>query len=100
MSSKLNTARKMASVGVMTHIANIAEPNVITRLVLGSDKIGSKVIPRAQINRARNFWLSLRDKQAQITANWGLVAALVNMMQLVFYQWELKHLKVILNVVI
>lgn len=77
MSSKLNTARKMASVGVMTHIANIAEPNVITRLVLGSDKIGSKVIPEHKQTARKKFLAFTQGQaQAQITANWGLVAAL------------------------
>jgi len=33
MSSKLGTARKMANIGIMTHIANIAEKDVILRLV-------------------------------------------------------------------
>lgn len=77
MSSKLNTARKMASIGVMTHIASIDEPNVIRRLVIAEDKIGTKVIPE-QKQAARKKYLAFTQGQvhAQITANWGLVKVL------------------------
>lgn len=77
MSSKLNTARKMASVGVMTHIASIDEPDVIRRLVIAEDKIGTKVIPE-QKQAARKKYLAFTQGQAhaQITANWGLVKVL------------------------
>lgn len=77
MNSKLNTARKMASVGVMTHIASIDELDVIRRLVLAEDKIGTKVIPEHK-QAARKKYLAFTQGQvhAQITANWGLVKVL------------------------
>lgn len=45
MLSKLSTARKMAAVGVMTHIANATTPNIITKLIANDDTIGSTVVP-------------------------------------------------------
>lgn len=45
MHSKLATAKKMAAVGIMTHIAHAAERDVIVRLVLADELIGSRILP-------------------------------------------------------
>lgn len=69
MSSKLNTARKMANVGVMTHIANISEPNVILRLVAG-EEIGSRVIPvHKQAGRKKYLAFGQNEIRAKVMVN-------------------------------
>lgn len=79
MSSKLNTARKMASVGVMTHIASIDESDIIRRLVLDDVRIGTRVIPEhKQAARKKYLAFTQGTATAQITANWGLVKVLAN----------------------
>lgn len=78
MSSKLNTARKMAKVGVMTHIANINEINAITQIVLNNANIGSKMIPNTKYV-ARKKYLAFNTQttpHGQITINWCLVKIL------------------------
>jgi len=79
MSSKLNTARKMARVGIMTHIANINNPNIITDLVLDDAKIGTRVIPEHK-QSARKKYLAFTQgvAHAKIIVNWGLVKVLSN----------------------
>lgn len=79
MSSKLGTARKMARVGIMTHIANIAHPSIITDLVLNDAKLGTRVIPEHK-QSARKKYLAFTQgtAHAQITVNWGLVTILSN----------------------
>jgi glutamate 5-kinase len=82
MSSKLNTARKMARVGVMTHIANIAEANIIVQLVLDDTLIGTRVIPEhKQAARKKFLAFTQGHAEAQITVNWGLVKVLANSRQ-------------------
>jgi glutamate 5-kinase len=44
MTSKLAVAKKMATLGIRTHIADATEPRVLTRL-LGNEKIGTVVMP-------------------------------------------------------
>lgn len=79
MSSKLTTARKMARAGVMTHIASLIEPQVIQRLVVQNEDIGTKVVPE-QRQAARKKYLAFTQgtAHAQITINAGLVNALKN----------------------
>lgn len=77
MSSKLATARKMARVGVMTHIASLAEQDVIKKLVLADEKLGTRVIPEhKQAARKKYLAFTQDNPHAQISANWGLVKAL------------------------
>lgn len=80
MQSKLSTARKMAVVGVMTHIANAHEKNVILRLVLpDGDKPGSTILPsnkKSALKRYLAFGSNLIT--ASITINNGLVKVLSN----------------------
>lgn len=54
ISSKLNTARKMAAVGIMTHIANITQKDVILRLV-NNENVGSRVIPEHKKSGTKRF---------------------------------------------
>lgn len=79
MSSKLNTGRKMAQIGVMTHIVDIAETAVISRLILNDEMIGTRVIP-ANREAARKKFLAFNqgEVQAQITINSGLAAVLAD----------------------
>lgn len=79
MSSKLNTARKMARVGIMTHIANISSPNIIINLVLHNAKIGTRIIPEHK-QSARKKYLAFTQSiaPAKIIINWGLVKVLSN----------------------
>ncbi len=77
MSSKLNTARKMAGVGVMTHIAAISEPDIILKLVLKNEEIGSKVIPNER-KSGRKKYLAFNQGEvaAKVTVNRGVVNVL------------------------
>ena len=78
MSSKLNTARKMANIGVMTHIANIAEKDIILHLVSGDVLIGSRVIPKSK-QTARKKFLAFGQSEvvAKISINYGLLKLLL-----------------------
>lgn len=44
MASKLSTARKMANLGIATHICSGREPNILLR-VLEGEEIGTRVVP-------------------------------------------------------
>lgn len=79
MLSKLATARKMASVGVMTHIANASEANVIVRLVLENEQLGTSIIPRSRKSSLKRFLaFGSNITAASITVNNGLVKVLAN----------------------
>lgn len=79
MASKLNTARKMGNVGVMTHIASIAEENVIVRLVNGDVAIGSRVIPEHKKSGRKKFLaFGQTGAVATIMVNDGLVKVLAS----------------------
>lgn len=70
MSSKLGTARKMAGVGVMTHIANIAEKDIILRLVGSDENVGSRIIPeRKKTGRKKFLAFGQTAAVAKITIN-------------------------------
>lgn len=45
MQSKLNTARKMAELGIHTHIANADEMDVLLRIVLKQESVGTEIVP-------------------------------------------------------
>lgn len=45
MYSKLNTAKRMAAIGITTHIANAATPDVLKRIVFDSAKPGTLIHP-------------------------------------------------------
>lgn len=78
MLSKLGTARKMAAVGVMTHIANANQPNIILRIVTSDEKIGSRVLPDSKKSALKRY-LAFGSNQisSNITINAGLVEVLL-----------------------
>ena len=77
MQSKLSTARKMATIGVMTHIAHANEKNVILRLVLGNENLGSRVEPKSRKSALKRY-LAFGNNivAASISVNEGLVKIL------------------------
>lgn len=79
MSSKLGTARKMASVGIMTHIANTTEKDIILRLVNEDENIGSRIIPeRKKTGRKKFLAFGQSIAAAKITINDCLISVLTN----------------------
>lgn len=77
MSSKLTTARKIASVGIMTHIASLSTDLVITKLVIDNEPIGTKVLPEHKKSNLKKF-LAFNQSitNAQIIVNDGVVDAI------------------------
>lgn len=72
MLSKLSTARKMSSLGITTHIANINIPSVISRLLAG-EAIGTKIIPRKKKSNIKRWMAYNSDKKmGSIVINPGL----------------------------
>jgi glutamate 5-kinase len=68
MISKLNTARKMSHLGIITHIASVDKPSIITKLVAG-EKIGTTVLAskrRSNIKRWIAFNLGRRHGEIVI----------------------------------
>lgn len=77
MSSKINTARKMARAGIMTHIATLNHPNIISELILSSTEIGTRIIPeQKQTSRKKFLAFNQGHSEYTITVNWGLVKVL------------------------
>jgi glutamate 5-kinase len=69
MVSKLATARKMSGLGIMTHIADLDEPDVILRLVQG-EQIGTAILPfKKQSNMKRWIAFSTKKHSGSITIN-------------------------------
>ena len=77
MTSKLNIARKMASLGIRTHIAAARESGVIGRL-LRDDAIGTTILPLPAKRNAVKRWLAseVNAAPASVTANTCLAAML------------------------
>jgi glutamate 5-kinase len=79
ISSKVGTARKMALSGVMTHIANATEKDIILRLVNNDESIGSRVIPeRKKAGRKKFLAFGQSTATAKIVINDCLEKILVN----------------------
>lgn len=79
ISSKLNTARKMANVGVMTHIASAAETDIILRLAANEENIGSRIIPEhKKAGRKKFLAFGQSAAVAKIIINDCLVNLLIN----------------------
>lgn len=78
MLSKLSTARKMASVGIMTHIAHVNEKNVLHRLVIDDEMLGSRVLPTTRKTSLKRY-LAVGDvhSNAFIKINNGLLDTLL-----------------------
>ena len=77
MSSKLNIARKMAALGIRTHIASAHEPDVVTR-ILRDEPVGTAVAPLPGKRNTVKRWLAseVSAAPATVTANEGLAAML------------------------
>ena len=70
MDSKLGMARKMASMGICTHIAAAREQNIITR-ILDGETIGTTISPLPERRNAVKRWLAseVSKAPASVTAN-------------------------------
>ena len=70
MQSKLGMARKMATLGIRTHIAAAREDKIITRLLRG-DQVGTVIAPMPQRRNAVKRWLAseVHSIRASITVN-------------------------------
>jgi len=70
MASKLSVARKMADLGIRTHIASAREANVISRL-LDDENLGTTVVPAQGKRNAVKRWLAseVNRAPATVTAN-------------------------------
>lgn len=77
MSSKINTARKMARAGIMTHIATLNHINIIQELILNDASIGTRIIPETKQAARKNF-LAFNQGHSDfyITVNLGLIKVL------------------------
>ena len=75
MNSKLGMARKMASVGIRTHIAAAKEPQIISRILSG-EEIGTTIAPLPRKPNAVKRWLAseVNKAPASVTANTCLAA--------------------------
>jgi glutamate 5-kinase len=75
MTSKLAVAKKMATLGIRTHIAAAREKNVIARLLAG-ENVGTTVVPIQGKRNAVKRWLAsdVNKVPATVTANAGLAA--------------------------
>jgi glutamate 5-kinase len=69
MVSKISTARKMSTIGVMTHIAHVNEENVILRLVK-NERIGTTILPLVKKSNIKR-WLAFnfQEPRGRITIN-------------------------------
>lgn len=69
MISKLATARKMSGLGIMAHIADLNEPDVVLRLAQG-EQIGTTILPfKKQSNVKRWIAFSTKKHSGSITVN-------------------------------
>jgi glutamate 5-kinase len=77
MSSKIQTAKKVAAYGVATIIASGNEPQVLTRILKGQE-IGTIVLPQADRLNSRKHWIAytLRTK-GRLVLDDGAVEALI-----------------------
>jgi len=78
MESKLQTARKMARIGIQTHIAKAREDHIITRLLDG-DPLGTIITPQAKKKPVKR-WLAtgVQELRGEVIINDGLSDILKN----------------------
>lgn len=76
MISKLGTARKMAGLGITTHIASIAHPSIVTRIVDG-EALGTTIVPSKKKSNIKR-WIAYNNerKTGSISINLPLLAIL------------------------
>lgn len=76
MLSKLGTSRKMSDLGITTHIACIATPYVITRL-LAKESVGTMILPSKKKSNIKRWMAYNSDKKmGSITVNASLLEIL------------------------
>ena len=63
MSSKFKTARKMATLGITTHIASIDEPSVIERII-AKESLGTTIVPSKKKSNIKRWIAYNIDKQS------------------------------------
>lgn len=70
MDSKLGMARKMASMGIRTHIAAARDPNIISRII-DNEVVGTTITPLKSKHNAVKRWLAsaVNKAPATVTAN-------------------------------
>jgi len=75
MKSKLGITRKMAALGIRTHIAAASEPQIITR-ILSNENIGTTISPLPGKRNAVKRWLAsdMNQAPASVVANSCLAA--------------------------
>lgn len=61
MISKLSTARKMSKLGVVTHIASVNQPNIITRLAL-DERVGTRIVASKKQSNIKR-WVAYCEQQ-------------------------------------
>lgn len=72
MISKLGTARKVSSLGITTHIANIDHPSVILRII-AAESLGTTILPSKKKSNIKRWIAYTSNKQmGAITINTGL----------------------------
>ena len=76
MQSKLGIAKKMALIGVQTHIAKAREPDILLRIIKG-EKIGTVIKPQKKEKPIKR-WLSsgVQETRGEIVVNAGLAERL------------------------
>ncbi|MGQ3891022.1 glutamate 5-kinase [Legionella sp. CNM-4043-24] len=62
MISKLGTAKTMSSLGVATHIASMAHPSVITRIIAG-EALGTAILPSKKQSNIKRWIAWQNDKK-------------------------------------
>lgn len=70
MISKLSTAKKMARLGITTHIASVNQPNIIQRLVAG-ESIGTTIVAHRKKSEIKR-WVAYSSPTGKIVVNHGL----------------------------
>jgi glutamate 5-kinase len=61
MVSKLGTARKMSNLGIMTHIAAINQPLVLSRLI-NNEQVGTTILPAKRKSNLKR-WIAVNTEQ-------------------------------------
>jgi glutamate 5-kinase len=63
MMSKLATAKKMANLGITTHVASVDHPSAILRLIVG-ESLGTTILARKKKSNIKRWMAYSNDRQA------------------------------------
>jgi glutamate 5-kinase len=78
MYSKLTTAKKMASIGITTHIANAKTPNILKSIILDHVKPGTTIVPhKKKSSIIRYIGFNSKDNSSAIVINDNLAKLLL-----------------------